>query len=340
VLAWLSAIALSTVLLAGAPSTESDTSGPRIAVLPVQYAGDLDEHWRVELQKRLLDGLVRGRFSLVPPTEVAAAKGFDPKCASVKCYAAIATHADAKYILRTRVAKEDRDYRVSIEVIDPADGDVIASTTERCNLCGASEVGEIAGVQAAVLRRKLDELVLGPPVLLLESSPTRANVLLDGQPIGSTPLRHVLTPGKHVVRVGKDGHGWQERSFGAVAGVEEQLSITLTPIARQWKPKARKWGWALLSIGGAAIVSGAVLIAIDERPYQRRCDGNDVDPLGNCRFTYDTLAGGIAALASGVVLAATGTGLAVAGRNRNERSSTRAAASRKFRLATPIVLGR
>jgi hypothetical protein len=276
----------------------------------------------------------------VAPAEVAKSAGFDPKCSTVKCYAAIATQTDAKYVVRTRVAKEDRDYRVSIEVLDPANGDVVASTTERCNLCGASEVGEIAGVQAAVLRSKLDALVLGPPMLVLESSPTRATVMLDGEPIGTTPLKYELTPGQHTLRVGKDGHGWQERSIGAVAGVEEQLSITLTPLTRQWRPKARKWGWALLSIGGAAIVSGAVLIAIDDRPYQRRCEGSDVDPLGNCRFTYDTLAGGIAALATGIVLAATGTGLAVAGRNRRERAPKGAAAWRGLHLGTPVALRR
>jgi hypothetical protein len=131
-----------------------------------------------------------------------------------------------------------------------------------------------------------------------------------------------------VVRVGKDGHGWQEREIGAVAGVEEQIAISLAPLARQWRPRARKAGWALLAMGAAGIVSGAVLIAIDDRPYQRRCSGTDVDALGNCRFTYDTIAGGIAALVGGVAIAATGTGLAIATRPRHARDPSRNAGLR------------
>lgn len=323
----LHAVALC-LATSGPPAPEG---GAEIAVLPVQFAGDLEPHWRTQLQTRLIEGLERGRFTLVLPDAVAKTSGFVADCRTPKCYGAIAEATGAKYVVRTRIERQDRDYRVAIEVLQPDSGRVVASTTEQCSLCGASEVGEIAEVQAAVLRRKLDELVLGPPVLVIESTPTRASVQVDGQAVGTTPLRHEVTPGDHVVRIGKDGHGWQERSFGAVAGVEEQMSVTLAPIVRQWKPKARKWGWALISIGSAAIVTGAVLVAIDERPYQARCKGDDVDGFGNCRFTYDTLAGGIAALVSGVAVAATGTGLAIAGRNRRARPSRAA-------LPPPLVV--
>ena len=68
-------------------------------------------------------------------------------------------------MLRSAVTVNDRDYVVRLELLATEDGAVLASSEERCDLCGLAEVGALVEAQAALLRRKLGDLIQGPPRL-------------------------------------------------------------------------------------------------------------------------------------------------------------------------------
>ena len=56
-------------------------------------------------------------------------------------------------------------------------------------------------------------------------------------------------------------------------------------------------------------MAGAVLLALHGRDDRRRCSGADRDLEGDCRFRYETVAGGATALTVGLVSIITGAAL-------------------------------
>jgi hypothetical protein len=63
---------------------------------------------------------------------------------------------------------------------------------------------------------------------------------------------------------------------------------------------------------------------LDERPIERKCNGDNVDADGDCRLLYDTMAGGVAAAVVGGVLTAVGVALLVVAKKRKRQGRARA----------------
>lgn len=64
--------------------------------------------------------------------------------------------------------------------------------------------------------------------LRIQSSPSGADVLLDGEPAGETPLVvDTLSPGDHAVSLSKTGYGTTNRTATVTAGQEKLLFVTL-----------------------------------------------------------------------------------------------------------------
>ena len=145
----------------------------------------------------------------------------DRSCAHPQCHRAVAEETDADFIVQSVVSAQDRTYEVTVVVHD-AQGTPLAQTSSSCEVCGVQEVREIVSDQAAQLRTKLDGLVAGPPVVVVDSVPPEATVIIDGKPVGTTPLRRPVTPGRHVLRADKDGFiAIERRVCGGVRGRRE-----------------------------------------------------------------------------------------------------------------------
>jgi formylglycine-generating enzyme required for sulfatase activity len=79
---------------------------------------------------------------------------------------------------------------------------------------------------------KLGEVVLAKAdgLLALSSTPDEANVTLDGDFKGRTPLTLALTPDEtHTLRVMKEGYASVERKLGVPSGERETLAVELAP---------------------------------------------------------------------------------------------------------------
>jgi hypothetical protein len=270
-----------------APATSSSEAAAKTAILPLVVEGELAETDRGNLTNQLVGGLERGSFEIITPEQVVAAVG-DGDCSKPACMKKIAEKTGATHIVRATLTVVDRDYTVRVELYDGTDGTKIVSASDGCEICGVVDVGGLIETQAATLRTKLDALASGPASIVVTSEPEAADVTLDGEPFGVTPLDKPVIPGDHVIRVSKEGYIAVQEKRTFVEGARETLSYELEKVPNRL-PK-RPWGWASLGVGLAAVGGGIALTFLHDRDLKLggRCTGANVDLDGDCRFLFNT----------------------------------------------------
>jgi len=317
----LQASATAAPSTAAAPSTgpaELAAADSRLAVLAIAVTGTADESTGPRLLGHLKKGLERGAFTIVDPAEVE--RHAPDGCSEQRCLTALRTQASASFALRAKIAVNDRDYVVHLDLLDTRTGDVLATSEERCDLCGSAEAGNLVATQSALLRRALEDIIQGPSRLVVDSQPAGALVLVDNQLIGTTPVDQPVLEGEHVVRVMLDGYVSDERKVKLQRGVRERLDLQLRRSPRL--ARTRSVGWATLFTGVPVVAAGVGLLILDGR--EKRCDAGDRDILGNCPYVYNTDLGGAAALAAGTALITIGAMLLLRTRDRPQPRRPRA----------------
>ncbi len=310
-------VALALSLL----SSVAKADDVKVVVLPVYLDGELADSWRAQLQRGVAEGLRRGGHGVVEPDAVLRTRPDAASCRDEACAAAIADALDGDYVLRTSIAIEDRDFAVRLELLEGATGAVVAETGESCEVCAVPEVAQLLAEHAAIVGAKIDALDRAPPVVEFRSRPAGALVYLDGELLGRAPVQHPVPVGRHRVRAQLRGHLTLEQPLEATPGTRETLMFELAPTPR--RERLRPWGWALLGLSVPIAATGVTLLALDERPYRRRCSGDYVDALGNCRLRYDTLTGGIVGTSVGVAGLVAATTLLVLSRPETRRTGAR-----------------
>ena len=108
------------------------------------------------------------------------------------------------------------------------------------------------------LKRKAAETTLAQlrPQGLIVSTPAGAEVIIDGEPAGNTPLRTRLLAGPHTVRLNLDDHISQDAALTVDVGQSFQLERVLEPVPVDAGAGRRSAGY--ISIGGGA---AALLVA-------------------------------------------------------------------------------
>lgn len=246
---------------------------PRIVVDPVTYEADVTDPDKALLSERLVEGL--------------SLAGFEPA-------------ADADQRVSAMVVKEEGDYRVRVALLEG--NEQRASVEEICELCGIEELGEMLTAMGGRLRRKAD-LMRESALLRVETKPQGAQVRVDGEVVGTTPVEVSVSGGSHAIEVSKPGHRTETRDIDAVPGTRDNYSFVLVRGGVQtWLP------WTLLATGVVGVVAGGVLIGIDGNEIRSDCNA---DATGNCQFLHRTLGGGIALTFVGVGLVAAGVALAI-----------------------------
>jgi hypothetical protein len=145
----------------------------------------------------------------------------------------------------------------------------------------------------------------------ISSSPAGATIAIDGTPAGTTPATVPLAPGRHRVRLALAGHIATERDLDVAADRTTDLDLTLTPLGAAARP-SRLLPVSLLGAGAAMLVTGTILVAIDEDAVQA---GKNVP-------TYrDSAALGVGFGLAGVATAAVGTVLLLRGHSGTSHAS-------------------
>ncbi len=240
-------------------------------------------------------------------------------CGDAECWKTVAGDAGASHLVVGTVTVEGRDYAFELELIDAETGAVVASNSDRCEICGIDEVADLISSKAATLGHQLTSQNQGAPVLVVDSNPTGARVTVDGKNVGTTPFEAELPPGLHVIRVEKRGHVTVERELELAAGVRSEAAFALERVNddRELGKGIRPAGWALLGGGLGVLGAGVGLLAIDDSEAQGRCDGNNVDDEGDCKFLRNTMWGGASlAVVGGAAVAAGALILAITRGNK------------------------
>lgn len=205
------------------------------------------------------------------------------------------------------IGGHSRDYTLQWIANDPRLDDPL-TLESRCELCGLVEAEEQIAADLGNLCARLYAVATQPGRLRVTATPEHAWIRVDGRRRGGTPWIGEVAPGPHRLDVGAPGFDTQTRKLQIFPGIEEQQHFELMAHGRA-RPA---WpGWTTLSLGIALGIAGTALIAVDGRDWRGRCSGADVDPLGNCRFVYDTQTLGIALASLGAASMATGVGLIV-----------------------------
>ncbi len=311
----LLALAMPVSLSWAAPPEDADPTGSsagktaRAAVLPLQVEGELAPADATKLLDELVGGLRRGSFDVVSPDEVVSAASEAKSCGTADCAKKVANKTNATHVVRATVKVADRDYALTVELVDGANGKTLATTKDGCEICGVADAGQLMTAAAATLRTKLDALAGGPAQMVLSSTPAGAVVTIDGEVVGLTPLTMEVIPGKHVVRVRKEGFIAVDREVTFVEGVTESVSVDLEKLPS--KLPGRTWGYVSLGVGVAALGGGIALTFLHDQPDRRDCSAGagTKDADGDCKFLYDTKWAGLGTAVGGAVLVTLGAAI-------------------------------
>lgn len=311
-------------------------SGGKLAILPLVVEGSLSDADKSSLTQSLISGLERGNFTILAPDAVLAADAGAAQCADAACFKQVASKTGAAYVVRAEVIVRDRDYNVQVDLLSGAEGQRIARTQDGCEICGVVDASGLIDSAAATLRIKLDALAKGPASIKLASDPEGAIVTIDGEIAGTTPLERPIVPGKHLIRLNKDGFISIEREVTFIEGVGEDLKFSLEKLPNRLP--SRRWGIASVVVGAVAVSAGVGLTAMDGQPYSLDCSGDNRRPSVvpgreyECRYLFATKWYGIATALAGAALLTLGTVILVNSRSKTDRGAARAAAGGQTRL--------
>jgi len=300
-MAWIAPLSLALGLMLG-------PDGPRTQTLPLQVPEEVSKPDQRVLGQRFYDGIVRSGFTATPASASAAT------CSDAACLQQAAQRDGVDYYLGATIDRTGPDWTIEVYAISGSSGEPVAEVEGLCEICGVGELGDAVGALAARLRPALENNIQ-PTTLTVDSEPTGAEVWVDGEQIGTTPMHTEVSSGEHAVDVIKRGRRTEHVEFSANPGVNESYSFRLarSTAVPPWVP------WAALGVGVGSLGAGIGLLVIDEEPIERDCNA---DPAGRCQYLYDTVNGGVVLTVLGVALVGTGAALLInqAQKDRVQRS--------------------
>lgn len=277
-------------LVASNDAWAQGTPHRRTVVLRFDFEGSVNEVSRDQLVRRLFEGLASASFEVFSADEtVARLYESSPQlkaCEDAACFRQIAATLGAHFLVIGKVEAKRRDYAINLRLVYGRTGEVLASASERCDVCGIQEAGDTVNVAAAALRAGLDK-VEAPAQVTFETSPSGALVEVDGKPLGFTPLSHEVSAGVHEIVITKPGYVPATRTIEIQPGSTQIVTLGLTAQPGPFSSGAwRAAGWISLGAGILAIAGGAYLSSLQG-------DLTGCDATGKCEKYENRLASGL-----------------------------------------------
>ncbi len=195
----------------------------------------------------------------------------------------------AVLLLATSTIYEGTRFRVLSGWVLRRSGRTLAFEQRFCEGCRADKLAGTARTLVGLLIRSA-RAEAAPSLLAIRSSPPGARIVLDDKVVGATNMEFRVYPGRHLVRIEKDGFAMAtrevilddgehaaievtlERKDGAAPAHEPQREvpapvarperIDLSSAARAPAPRSRLVPWLLVGIGGTALATAGVLVAL------------------------------------------------------------------------------
>ncbi len=268
-----------------AVASEGPEHSERLAIYRLEYSGQIAPPLREGLATRLREGLTTVGFEVLRPAGVSAsAAARDSACADPQCLRDIASRLGAHYLVGARVQENAKSFEIALELVTGRTGVVVGTSRERCEICGAEEVGEKMSLAAAALRARLLVLATAPVRFVVRTRPHGATVKIDEKLVGLSPVDVSLAAGAHRMSIEHEGFTPLERSFTVVSGVEESLDLDLVRLPSPFPFRAA--GWTAMLAGGLMAGGGVYLLRLDGSEVT--CAIEVMDPAGHCPRVYRT----------------------------------------------------
>ncbi len=313
----------------------------RVAVVHVDFEGSVAEAARDLFANRVVEGLAAAQFEVFSSAAVSQKLAADGKrlanCRDGGCYPEVARSLGVNYLVAARVFESNKNYEISLEIINGRTGGVIGTNRERCEICGVDEAGEKMALAATALRARLEALVTAPARFIIRSRPAGVAIAIDGVAAGRTPLDRELTGGSHKIELATPGYDRLDRTVTVVAGVDETIDLELVPIPMKFP--FRRAGWAALIVGAAVVAAGIWAVTIDG--HEVSCTETTHDQFNNCPRIHDTGTLGAVLIGAGAATATLGGAwLYIAGGTPGNASPSERGDLRSARGGTLLVGGR
>ncbi|MFO0575570.1 MAG: PEGA domain-containing protein [Polyangia bacterium] len=143
-----------------------------------------------------------------------------------------------------------RSYRLVVTLLDTAVGELAAWVDRPCAACGPQQAAAALSQAVAELLRK--GLLRPRGTLLVRTSPPGAQLVVDGRPVGRSPLQLPVWAGPHSIRAELPGHNPESAQVQAAEGLVTELALALAA------PPPRKL-WPLV-VGGIAVGAGGLAL--------------------------------------------------------------------------------
>ena len=251
------------------------------------------------------DALERARSAVIETlaergTRLVRAPDGEP-CERARCAAELAQQTGADFVVLVLVeAREDGGSRVRASVVR-------ASGTPRDASADVSDAGFGAAASAALEAALAGENDRRLGFLMVRTDPPRARVEIDGEPAGESPLRRMVAPGEHRVRVLPERGAPRERTVTVRPVEETALELDLraaeddepAPGATPARTEPSPLNWL---IGGGLAIGGVVALI---SPLQTLAtDGQCVDLIEDVGCVERVQFGAVSGVLLGVGLAA------------------------------------
>jgi len=227
------AASLAALLLAAPAAAE----GPRLCVLALKAPAGL-----TFTAKSLGDVVAReaaglGGFEVLGPEAVEARVGRAAyqrlvDCAGdARCIAGAGAGLGADRFVGGVLAQGPSRYWVQISQVDVASGRLLAIVTREVPVAARLLTAEVAAASRPVLRGEAE----GMGAILVTASVPEAEVRIDWERVGVTPVSRRYPPGRHLVHVSKAGHAdaeprWVDVREGQVSDVQVRLEPAAPPL--------------------------------------------------------------------------------------------------------------
>ena len=186
-LACLSVAAFASAASAQAPSRAAE----RLAIGRIDWSGNIPQPLRRTLADRLVDGLKAVAFEVLKPGGRGARSRARRRTApTTACWQQSAQSLGVSYLISAAVEEQEKTFAITLELISGRTGVVMGTNRERCEICGAEEVGEKMSLAAATLRTRLESLAQAPARFVIRTNPHGARGQAGRQAAGTDSGRH------------------------------------------------------------------------------------------------------------------------------------------------------
>jgi PEGA domain len=278
---------------------DTGTGIQRVGLVRLDFSGDVPEVSRDLFVSRLVEGLAVARFQVLSGGAVRQKLGTPAlrDCTDTDCYPAVAEALEVGYLVSGRIEESNKSYDIVLTIINGRTGAVIGQASERCETCGITEAAEKVSLATASLRSRLEAVAMTPAHVVIRSSPSGAQAVVDGKPVGKTPLDLQLPGGQHTLALTRDGYEQHDRTFTVVSGVDETLNVDMLRVPSTLPLKAL--GWSGILVGTALVAAGVYTATIDGKTISCSDDKKDIN--GRCPRIRDTDAMAVALTGVGAI---------------------------------------